>query len=141
MTLFRWFVRRTRRSASRGAYLRDRESARSLIAGRLAHWRGVRVFPVGSVRIKNHRSQWGSCSNRNNLNFNYRLLYLPGHLADYVVVHELCHTLEHNHSPQFWAHVASLLPDWRARRVALRAFHPAVNARVATPFTSGGRGV
>ena len=84
----------------------------------------VRPFTFGRVSIKNHGCIWGSCSSLGNLNFNWRLVHLPPELADYVVVHELCHTVEHNHSRMFWAQVESLMPDWRSRRTALRRYHP-----------------
>lgn len=109
---------------ARAHYLRYREDARAFIAGRIAYWRGVQYFDVKRVSIKNHSRIWGSCSSLGNLNFNWRLIRLPPELADYVVVHELCHTIEHNHSRRFWSRVEELLPDWRNRRAALRRYHP-----------------
>jgi predicted metal-dependent hydrolase len=105
-------------------YLRHREDARAFIASRIALWQEIRPFTVGRVSIKNHSRIWGSCSSLGNLNFNWRLVRLPVELADYVVVHELCHTIEHNHSRRFWMLVESLMPGWRARRSALRRYHP-----------------
>ncbi len=110
---------------TRTHYLNARETSRAFIVGRIAYWQSVTPFRVGRVSIKNHASIWGSCSILNNLNFNWRLLLLPPELADYVVVHELCHTVHHNHSRVFWDLVSSLVPDWRARRAALRYCHPA----------------
>lgn len=74
----------------------------------------------GRVTIRNTVSRWGSASRAGNLNFNYRVLFLPPHLAEYVLVHELCHLRELNHSPRFWALVAETIPDWKERRRALR---------------------
>lgn len=72
------------------------------------------------VTIRQARTRWGSCSARNTLSLNWHLLFLPVDLVEYVLVHELCHTREHNHSPRFWAEVGRCLPDWAQRRRRLR---------------------
>jgi len=72
------------------------------------------------VKIRDQSSRWGSCSWKGNLNFSYKLVLLPEHLADYVVVHELCHLREMNHSPRFWALVSQTVPDYRAKRRELK---------------------
>ena len=74
----------------------------------------------GRITIRNQRSRWGSCSGKGNLNFNCLLMLTPDHVIDYVVVHELCHRLEMNHSPAFWAQVERVLPDYRKSREWLR---------------------
>lgn len=108
---------------SRHDYLARREEARALVAGLI-----VRHAAIASrsrrVAIKDLRRNWGSCSKVGNLNFNYKLLLLPEALAEYVVVHELCHLRELNHSPSFWALVAAELPDWKKRRRDLRRYRP-----------------
>ncbi len=125
-SILRSFLKRRRRTrqVGRRAYERFREDARIVIGARVAYWRSVQPFTIGRISIKNHQRLWGSCSSRGNLNFNWRLLCLPQHLADYVVVHELCHIREMNHSRQFWAHVESLLPEWRTHRAELRRYAP-----------------
>jgi hypothetical protein len=60
-------------------------------------------FKYKDIRFKNARTRWGSCSHDNNLNFNIQLMMLPGYLIDYVILHELCHTIEKNHSRRFWS--------------------------------------
>ena len=72
------------------------------------------------VRIGNQRSRWGSCSSRGTLSFNWRLIELPEHLVDYIVVHELAHLEEANHSPRFWAHVEAAVPAYKQARAELR---------------------
>ena len=77
-------------------------------------------FAVGKITARNQRSRWGSCSKKGNLNFNYRIAQLPAHLADYVIVHELCHLGEFNHSRAFWNLVARAVPDYAKCRTELR---------------------
>lgn len=74
----------------------------------------------GRVTIRNQKTRWGSCSSKGNLNFNCYLMRAPEEILDYVIVHELCHRLEMNHSPAFWAHVEAALPDYKERRAWLR---------------------
>lgn len=108
----------------RRAYVRDKESARVLVHAHLDAYGAKYGHRWKKVFIKDLRRNWGSCSERNNLNFNYKLLHLPPHLAAYVVFHELCHLDAFDHSPRFWALVAREFPTYRALRKELRAFHP-----------------
>ena len=80
-------------------------------------WNGGKVPPV---RITGARTRWGSCSGRNSLNFSWRLMAAGEEEVRYVVIHELAHTQEHNHSPRFWALVEKACPAWRERRDQLR---------------------
>ena len=66
----------------------------------------------GRVTIREQKTRWGSCSRKGNLNFNWKLIMAPPQALDYVVVHELCHLYEFNHSPRFWALVSAQLPDY-----------------------------
>lgn len=79
-------------------------------------------FSYKMIRVRNQKTRWGSCSRRGNLNFNYRILYLPPHLADYIVVHELCHLKEFHHGQKFWALVAQVFPNYREMRRELRSY-------------------
>ncbi len=89
----------------------------------------------GRVNVKDQRSLWGSCSRAGNLNFNWRLTLAPPEVLHYVVVHELSHRLEMNHSRRFWAHVEKLCPDYRVHRRWLRKNAEALHrARRAAAF-------
>jgi predicted metal-dependent hydrolase len=76
------------------------------------------------IQIRDQRSLWGSCSTRGTLSFNWRLVLAPFEVLDYVVVHELCHLLEPNHSRRFWKLVEARRPDWRVQREWLRVHGP-----------------
>lgn len=78
-------------------------------------------FDFNDIKLKRMKTRWGSCSRKKNLNFNTKLALLPMHLIDYVIVHELCHLSEFNHSRAFWALVAQTMPDWKVKRKELRA--------------------
>ena len=105
---------------TRRDYLAKKEAARTLVLERLEHFNAHYGFTYNTVRIKNLKSQWGSCSAKKNLNFNYKVIYLPPAVADYVIVHELCHLKELNHSKHFWNLVRETLPDVEERETALK---------------------
>ena len=75
---------------------------------------------VGRITIRNQKTRWGSCSSKGNLNFNCLLMLCPEEIRDYVVVHELCHRKELNHSPRFWNEVARVMPDYAQHRKWLK---------------------
>lgn len=75
----------------------------------------------GRVAIRDQRSRWGSCSSKNNLNFNWKLIMAPPQVLDYVVIHELCHLHEFNHSQRFWRLVADQMPEYEAWKKWLKA--------------------
>lgn len=101
-------------------YYAARVAARKLIEERLAYFQKFYAVSWKQVNIRNQKTRWGSCSRGGNLSFNYRLLFLPPHLSDYVIVHELCHLREFNHSPKFWSLVDLTFSDSRALRRELR---------------------
>lgn len=77
-------------------------------------------FQYTRLRISSARTRWGSCSSKGTLSFTYRLVMLPPEIIDYVVIHELVHTVEHNHSARFWGRVEALMPDFKKRRLWLK---------------------
>lgn len=96
------------------------QNALTVIPDRVRHFAPIVGVTYGRITIRNQRSRWGSCSGKGNLNFNCLLMLTPDHVIDYVVVHELCHRLEMNHSPAFWAQVERVLPDYQKSREWLR---------------------
>ena len=84
----------------------------------------------GRITIRCQKTRWGSCSPAGNLNFNCLLMLCPEDVRDYIIVHELCHRLEMNHSPRFWAEVEKQLPDYRQQQKWLRINGPALLARI-----------
>lgn len=87
---------------------------------RIAAYAGQMGVTYGRVTIRNQKTRWGSCSSKGNLNFNCLLMLTPREVQDYVIVHELSHRKEMNHSPKFWEVVEEVLPDYKKRRKWLR---------------------
>jgi len=118
-----WIIKRRakKKSVPPKVYLAHRETARAVITGRVQHYASVYGFSYGRIAIKNQKRCWGSCSTKQNLNFNYKLLFLPVELLDYIVVHELCHLRHFHHQPAFWEEVEKIIPNYKERIQALRA--------------------
>lgn len=89
-------------------------------AGRVAHFAPALAVAPPTLRLSNARTRWGTCHPHGRVHLNWRLIHLPPALIDYVVVHELAHLREPNHSPRFWRHVEAVLPDHKDRRLALK---------------------
>lgn len=100
-------------------YALYRVQARKLAEVRLAYFNEQYGFSYKKIFIRNQKTRWGSCSSKGNLNFNYKIALLPSHLADYVIVHELCHLGELNHSKRFWDLVARTMPDYKGLKKEL----------------------
>jgi predicted metal-dependent hydrolase len=109
-----------KRKNSRAEFLKYKEAARKLVETRIPVLNQIYGFKIGRVAIHNQKSRWGSCSAKGNLNFNYKIALLPSHLADYIIVHELCHLGEFNHSQNFWNVVAKSVPDYKKCRAELK---------------------
>ena len=105
--------------------------ALEVIPERVAHYAPLAGVTYQRITIRNQRSRWGSCSSKGNLNFNCLLMLTPPEVLDYVVVHELCHRKELNHSPRFWAEVARVLPDYQVQKQWLKTHGSALIARLS----------
>ena len=99
-----------------------RRHAGWLLARKTWEWAQKMEVSYGRITIRDQSTRWGSCSAGGNLNYNWRLVLVPEDLLDYVVVHELAHRKEMNHSPGFWKLVEEQLPDYRERRKRLRDY-------------------
>lgn len=101
------------------AYLTEEEikalagEACKVIPKRVQYFAELVGVDYGRITIRNQRTRWGSCSSRGNLNFNCLLMLTPAEVLDYVVVHELCHRKEMNHSKAFWREVQKVIPDYK----------------------------
>lgn len=98
-----------------------RALAREKLPPRLQELARMHGFTYNKVFIKNNSSNWGSCSAKNNINLNLKLVLLPGELADYVMLHELCHLVHMNHGPEFHALMESVCPGHREYSKQLRS--------------------
>lgn len=101
-----------------------RRRCRERIAESLKRWVPVVGHEPTGVKIRDQRQRWGSCSPDGTLRFNWRIAMADSWLLDYVVVHELCHLTERNHSREFWAAVDAAMPDYRVRRLKLKEVGP-----------------
>ena len=118
----RWRVVR-RRVSLRGTkkdYIKHKQQALVLAKKRLLHFNKFYGFKVNKINIKNQKTRWGSCSKKGNLNFNYKIALISERLANYIIVHELCHLKEFNHSQNFWDLVVLAVPDYLEIRRGLR---------------------
>jgi len=100
--------------------IKKREQARRFVLQKLKYFNQFYNFKISRVSIKNQSTRWGSCSSLGNLNFNYKIIYIRPALADYLIVHELCHLGELNHSKRFWALVKQAIPNYKKLNRELR---------------------
>ncbi len=95
--------------------------ARDAFIERSCLYAGKMGVSFEKIRLNSAKTRWGSCSMRGSLSFNWKLIQAPIEVLDYVVVHELAHLVEHNHSPRFWAKVAEFFPDHKKAKLWLRS--------------------
>lgn len=107
-------------ATSREHFLAHKEAAYTLATEKVEYWNQHYQYSFGKIAVKRLKSRWGSCSSNGNLSFNYKILFLPEVLQDYLVVHELCHLWEMNHSERFWRLVGQTIPNYRELRNAFR---------------------
>ncbi len=117
-------VRREQAAAKPELSARDRkryiELARDIFTRKTSYYAQILGVSYGRISIREQKTRWGSCSSEGNLNYNWRLIFAPEDVLDYVVVHELAHRKEMNHSKAFYAVVASALPDYKKPQDWLR---------------------
>ena len=106
------------------------QQAKVLIPRRVAYYAPLIGVDYGRITIRHQRTRWGSCSSKGNLNFNCLLMLVPTEVLSYVVVHELCHRKEMNHSQKFWAEVEKIIPDYKTHRKWLKDHAHALIGRV-----------
>lgn len=94
--------------------------AKAYIPKRVEFFANQMGIEYGSVTVRMQKTRWGSCSSKGNLSFNCLLMLTSDYITDYVIVHELCHIKEMNHSKKFWSQVENVLPDYRKRRDELK---------------------
>lgn len=99
---------------------RYKNAARARLEARTAYYHSITGGQYTSITIRDQKTRWGSCSSRGTLSFNYRLIFAPPQVLDYVVVHELCHLTHMNHSKDFWNKVASVMPEYKVYRLWLK---------------------
>lgn len=107
----RWVMRQKRTLLRRREYLEHRERAREFLSVRVPFFASVLGVSFSRIFVRDQKTRWGSCSRLGNLNFNYRIVFLPPHLQDYLIVHELAHRVEMNHSARFWDVVRFVVGD------------------------------
>ena len=99
-----------------------RRQAKARLEERAAYFASRMGVSYQRISVRAAKTRWGSCSAKGNLNFHWKLILMPPQVLDYVVVHELAHRKEMNHSPAFWAEVEKILPDYRERRKWLKTY-------------------
>ena len=106
------------------------DRALQVIPARVAHYASLLGVSYGRIAIRAQKTKWGSCSSKGNLNFNCLLMLAPPEVLDSVVVHELCHRKHMNHSAAFYAEIARVMPDYKARHAWLKQNGNALMNRV-----------
>lgn len=96
------------------------EIARDVFSQKTAYYASIMQVTYGRITIREQKTRWGSCSSKGNLNFNWRLIFAPEKVLDYIVIHELAHRKEMNHSQAFYRVVASVMPDYKEQQKWLR---------------------
>lgn len=110
----------TRKVYSEAEFKELYKKAKDILPDRLEFWSNVMGFTPTGVKITSAKKRFGSCSPKNSLCFSVFLFDYPAEAIDYVIVHELCHIKEHNHSARFWALVQKYMPDYKERQKLLK---------------------
>lgn len=105
-----------------------KQQGAEIFKSRADHYAAQLGVRYQNIKITDPKTRWGTCDRHGNLNFSWRVLMTPMALVDYLVVHELCHIVHFNHSREYWATVAKIMPDYKLRRAALWAAEKTVMA-------------
>ena len=108
------------RKYSKVDYQKHKDEAMDLVVARVEYFNKEGGFVYNKIFVKNQKTRWGSCSRKGNLNFNYKIVFLPKQLSDYIIVHEMCHLKEFSHSKKFWNLIENMLQDYKETRNELR---------------------
>ena len=107
-------------TGKRREYLAYKKQAYQLAYEKVRFFAGRYGVTFGGITIRNQKTRWGSCTKKGNLSFSYRIAFLPPELQDYLVIHEVCHIKEFNHSPAFWELVEQEVPEYKTLRNKLK---------------------
>ncbi|MFA5934291.1 MAG: M48 family metallopeptidase [Candidatus Paceibacterota bacterium] len=108
------------KASSKRDFKKYKVEIKEILEKRIEFFNQFYNFKYNKINIKNQKTRWGSCSKRGNLNFNYKILFLREEERDYIVVHELCHLREFNHSKNFWNLVEIAIPNYLDLRKSLK---------------------
>jgi len=103
-------------------YLKHKDTALVKIKERVEFYNKIYGYTLNKVCVRNQKTRWGSCSSRGTLSLNYKLIFLPSNIMDYIIVHEICHLKEMNHSGKFWLLVEKTFPNHKKIKVDLRKY-------------------
>ena len=103
-------------------FIQYKKEALAFATKKVAQWNAIYQFPVQHIAIRNQTTRWGSCTKHRTIQFNYKILFLPEYLADYLVVHELCHIAQMNHSQDFWDLVGKTILQYKTYRKELQLY-------------------
>jgi len=120
ITFFNSIDSKSIRTFSHKDFLENKDAALTLVQERVKFYNKMFGFSFNKIFIKNQKTRWGSCSCKQNLNLNYKIVFLPQKHQDYIIVHEMCHLKEFNHSRKFWALVEKALPNYLDIKKELR---------------------
>ena len=103
-------------------YLKHKEKVYNLVLKKIEYFNKIYNYKYNKIKIKNPQHRGGSCSIKRNLNFNYKILFLKDYMQDYIIVHELCHLKEMNHSHKFWNLVSQTIPNYINIRKEVKSY-------------------
>ncbi len=117
---YRIIVRSQPRAHRKIKFTQEKKLAKAHFAKRLSEISNTHAISYNKFRLSSAKTRWGSCSRKRNINLNWRLIFAPPGILDYVIMHELSHLTHMNHSKAFWAHVERMMPDYKTHRAWLK---------------------